>query len=139
MLALICGAVAILLNDSRIAIHRSASSELASLSAILSQDIARTIDIYDLSIKGAAGDFHLPNITTVPADLRRMVLFDHAAAGPYLGPIRVLDAEGHVVISSRNEDLPATDFAEDACFKARQVSSWGDRYASIPVTEWQSS
>ena len=133
MLGLICAAVAALLHDSRAAVYRTASSELSSLSAVISQDIARNLDLYDLSIRGALEDYKLPNVMAAPLDIRRLVLFDHAASASYLGALRVIDATGRVAIDSQATADDGRSFEEADYFRAQIDRNRGELFVGQPV------
>ncbi len=111
-LALICSIVVVLLRDIREADLRSASSKATNLSAIITQDIARNIEFFDLSIRGVLDDVRDGEIMAAPSKLRRLVLFDRAATASYLGSIKVLDAAGNVTIDSRILDPSPSNLSE---------------------------
>lgn len=118
-LLLICVVVADLLREDRDANRRAASKALTTVCAILSHDIARNIEIYDLSLVGASEAFRQPGVDALPIELRRSVLFDRAADAPYLGSIRVLDRAGDTIISSRPRLPKHLNFAERDYFQAQ--------------------
>ena len=119
-LVLICAIVGTLLRDVREADLRNASSEAVNLSAIISQDIARNIEFFDLSIQGVLDDVKDPEIMAAPSKLRRLVLFDRAATASYLGPIKVLDAAGNVTIDSTMPDPGHSNLADRDWFKVHR-------------------
>jgi diguanylate cyclase (GGDEF)-like protein len=71
-----------------------------SLLKVLAQDIARTIEIYDLSLQGAVDGLNRPDITGMSPDLRQALLFGRAANIRDAGPILVVDERGKVIIDS---------------------------------------
>jgi hypothetical protein len=50
-----------------------------NLLQVLERDIARNIELYDLSLRGAVDNLHTPGIAQLGPDLRQLVLFDRAA------------------------------------------------------------
>ena len=131
-LALICLIVVILLRDIRDADFKSASSAAANLSAIITQDIARNIEFFDLSIQGVLDDVRDAEIMAAPAKLRRLVLFDRAATASYLGSIKVLDAAGDVTIDSRVLDPSPSNLAERDWFRIHRDHADRGLYVGRP-------
>ena len=119
-LTLICAIVGILLRDVREADLKSASNEASNLSAIITQDIARNIEFFNLSIQGVLDDMRDPDIMAAPSKLRRLILFDRAATASDLGPIKVLDAAGNVTIDSSNPEPPASNLSDRDWFKVQR-------------------
>ena len=70
----------------------------------LSRDIARNIQSYDLSLRGAQKAWGDPRIRAVAPDLMRLVLFDQSATAEYLGTMLIADASGNMVINSAGGD-----------------------------------
>ena len=131
-LALICAIVAILLRDARDADLKGASKEATNLSSIITQDIARNIEFFDLSIQGVLDDVRDPEIMAAPSKLRRLVLFDRAATASYLGPIKVLDAAGSVTIDSTTPDPAASNLADRDWFKVHRDRDHVGLYVGRP-------
>ena len=119
-LILICAIVAVLLRDVHDADRRSASKEATNLAAIITQDIARNIEFFNLSIQGVLDDVRDPEIMAAPAKLRRLVLFDRAATASYLGSIKVLDAAGNGTLDPRVVDPRPSNLSGRDWFKAHR-------------------
>ena len=133
-LALICTVVGVLLHDSREAALRNASAEAANLSAVITQDIARNIEFFDLSIQGVIDNLKIPAVMATPPDLRRLILFDRAATAPYLGAIHVLNETGDLVIDSRAMDTKGHNAADRDYFQAHVGRDDLGLYIGRPVT-----
>lgn len=131
--ALICAVVGWLLRDSRLQALRSASTEAANLSAAITQDIARNIEFFDLSIQGALDDMKNPAVMSSPEDLRRLILFDRAATAPYLGGIFVTDETGRITIDSRGRNTKNLSLRDRDYFKVQAEHSDVGLYIGSPV------
>jgi diguanylate cyclase (GGDEF)-like protein len=71
-----------------------------SLLKVLEQDIARTIEIYDLSLQGVVDGLNQPEIGAMSPKLKQMLLFDRAANIRDAGPILVVNEQGRIQIDS---------------------------------------
>jgi hypothetical protein len=72
----------------------------SNLATTLSTEIARNIQQYDLSIRGAINAWDRYDIHQISPETRQMALFDNAAKADYLGSIAITDPTGTVVASS---------------------------------------
>lgn len=71
-----------------------------NLMLLIERDIARNIELYDLSLQSVVDGVGDPEVMSLSPHLRNQVLFDRAATGSYLGSIFVMDARGDIVIDS---------------------------------------
>ncbi len=60
----------------------------------MANDIARNLEMFDLSLRAVIENMNYPGVDTVGKDIRQMVLFDRAATAKYLASIKVLDENG---------------------------------------------
>ncbi|HTH96800.1 MAG TPA: sensor domain-containing diguanylate cyclase [Stellaceae bacterium] len=91
-----------------------------NLSVTLSDEIGRTIAVYDLSLQGAAEGVALPGIQQATSAVRRSAMFDRAAAAPYLNSILVIDTKGDLVAEARSPDTKKLNFADRDYFRAQR-------------------
>ena len=132
-LILICAVVGLMLRDSRLAALNTASIATADIASLVSQEIERNFEFYDLSIRGAVDDLKLPDVQSAPQDLRRLVLFDRAATAPYLGAMRVLDATGHVILDSLGGDRRDIGYSDRDYFKAQAARADAGLFIGGPI------
>ncbi|MBP0592919.1 GGDEF domain-containing protein [Paraburkholderia sp. LEh10] len=66
----------------------------ANLVSLISSDLARNVEIYDLSLQEIAHRSQEPTVWKLPDALRRTVLFDRATMAAYLGGAYVIDPHG---------------------------------------------
>jgi diguanylate cyclase (GGDEF)-like protein len=67
----------------------------------MANDIARNLDMFDLSLRAVIENMNYPGVDSVGKDIRQMVLFDRAATAKYLASIKVLDENGRLILHSR--------------------------------------
>ncbi len=132
-LCLICGIVGNLLYSTRVLEMKRNSTQAANLTAAIAQDIARNIELFDLSIQGVLDSLQDPTVAAVSRRLQQLILFDRAAAAPYLGAILVLDANGNLVMDSRTLELAHVNFADRDYFKAQKERADAGLFISHPL------
>ncbi|WP_144633453.1 sensor domain-containing diguanylate cyclase [Bordetella genomosp. 13] len=71
----------------------------ASLVAIMTGDLERNIETYNLSLQGVVESAQRPGIWELPPDLRQSLLFDRFTTASYVSGAYVVDANGAVVAS----------------------------------------
>ncbi|WP_322031124.1 sensor domain-containing diguanylate cyclase [Paraburkholderia sp. J76] len=75
---------------------RHAQENSRNLVQLITSDIARNVEIYDLSLQAVVAAAQQPQTWSLPEGLRQRVLFDRATAASMLGGAYVIDATGHV-------------------------------------------
>jgi diguanylate cyclase (GGDEF)-like protein len=108
----------IVLSDMRQSDYQQARRSAENIASTVETDIARNIELYDLSLQAVAENLRHPELDFVSAELRQLVLFDRAASAQYLGSIRVTDRTGLVTIDSRTTEMTGASLAERDYFKA---------------------
>lgn len=116
---LICAVVGDLLYSTRVLELKRASTESSNLSTAIAQDVARNIELFDLSIQNVIDGLQDPGVTAASRKLQQMILFDRAASAPYLGALLVIDAHGDLLMDSRRLDIPRVNYADRDYFKAQ--------------------
>lgn len=74
-----------------------------NLLQILEKDIARNIELYDLSLTWMIEGSQRHDVMSLPTNLQREILFDRSAHAKYLGALLVIDASGKIVLDSVSE------------------------------------
>ncbi len=98
--------------------HARETSE--NLVSIIGGDIARNVEIYDLSLRAVVDGARDPSVMALAPDLRRRILFDRATTAAYIGGGYVIDANGRVIVKGNNAAAPPETFAEREYFRAHQ-------------------
>ncbi|XYD06912.1 sensor domain-containing diguanylate cyclase [Methylobacterium sp. NMS12] len=68
-----------------------------NLVQVLESDIARNVEVFDLSIQAAVDNLKAPGLAEVNPALRQLVLFDRAATARDMGVMIILDENGDIV------------------------------------------
>ncbi|WP_069261767.1 sensor domain-containing diguanylate cyclase [Paraburkholderia nodosa] len=114
---------------------RHAQENSRNLVQLISNDIARNVEIYDLSLQAVVQAAQQPQTWSMPEALRQRVLFDRATAASRLGGAYVIDAKGHVIASHSNafDVSPAgISFADRDYFIAQQRDPHAGLFFSKP-------
>jgi diguanylate cyclase (GGDEF)-like protein len=118
ILSLVVGACTLafggaILLDMRKDAFAQAETAASNLAMTLSNEIARNIHIYDLSVEGAINAWDRFDIHQISPETRQMALFDHASHADYLGSIAIADPSGTVIASSVQATLGLSVKARD--------------------------
>lgn len=113
---------------------RRAERDAQNILHLVQQDVARNLELFDLSLDAVGAGLSLPGLAGLSPDLRNAVLFDRGTTAKYLGTIRVLDENGQVLAASRVGSESDADHARRDYFEHhRQVDD--DRlFVSAPFT-----
>ncbi|WP_158939740.1 diguanylate cyclase [Burkholderia sp. S171] len=104
----------------------------ANLVAIISSDLARNVEIYNLSLNAMVEGAQNPAMTALSPTLRNQILFDRATSAAYITGAYVLDAHGKVTAASKDVPLLAGSFADREYFYAQQRSPSTGLFFSHP-------
>jgi diguanylate cyclase (GGDEF)-like protein len=99
---------------------------------LLSSDIARNVELYDLSLQAVVSGAQQAQTWELPQDMRQRVLFNRAMAASSLGGAYVLDANGYVKAWESGAAVPAISFADREYFIAQQRSATAGLFFSKP-------
>lgn len=84
--------------------HRS-QANANSLVQVLGRDIARNVELYDLSLQAVVDGFGRTDVAQVSPELRQLILYDRAASAPGFAFLLILDTHG-TVVSGSNQSVP---------------------------------
>ncbi|WP_274617339.1 PDC sensor domain-containing protein, partial [Ralstonia solanacearum] len=105
-----------------------------NVSLILQRDIARNLEVYELSMQAVIDGVRDPAILALPPNIRQLVLFDRSTNAQDLGSLLVTDADGNVVIDSRSVPPRRIHLSDRDYFKVHQQSADTGLYLSKPFT-----
>lgn len=114
------GLTLLTLSAGRVDALNHAHETAANLVSIVSGDLERNVEIYDLSLQSMTDGAQHPQTWTLPADLRRAVLFDRATTAAYLGGAYIVGADGAVIASQEGDASPSVNFIDRDYFIAHQ-------------------
>lgn len=103
-----------------------------NLSLILQRDIARNIEVYDLSLQAVIDGMQDPAIVALPPNIRQLVLFDRSTNAQDLGSLLVANPAGEVIIDSRSVPPRRIHVSDRDYFRVHQDSSTVGLYISEP-------
>lgn len=87
---------------------------------IVSSDIARNVEIYDLALQAVVTGAQQPQTWALPEALRQQVLFNRATAASSLGGAYVIGAGGYVAASQSGGAAPGVLLSDRDYFLAQQ-------------------
>jgi len=123
---------AVVVLDGRRDTERQAAQAADNVAAAMAQDIARNIELYDLSVQAVAHGLQFPGILTIDPDLRQMILFDRATNARHLGFINVLNEAGDVTLDSRSKTPRPANFAGRDYFQFHRRDAGDQLYIGRP-------
>ncbi|TDN61390.1 sensor domain-containing diguanylate cyclase [Paraburkholderia sp. BL10I2N1] len=112
LLVFACGLCAWVLYESRNDAYEHAEENARNLMLVIERDIARNVELYDLSLQAAVDGVADPQVMALSPKIRSEVLFDRAASGKYLGSIFVMNERGDIIIDSRFMPARVGNFAD---------------------------
>lgn len=127
---LLCVSIMIDMRRGEEEIARQSSENLAST---IDSDIARSVEIYDHSLRNVAVNAITPEFQDISRELRHLILFDPAATAKHFGAIQVFDATGKLTIDASTFDPPATSSADEEFFTAHRDRADIGLYISRPM------
>ncbi|RYC29780.1 diguanylate cyclase [Lichenibacterium minor] len=128
-----CAASGWTLYDLRQSTYAQAVSSETNLLNALSQDVARNIELYDMSLQAVVDGLAEPKLASLDPHLQDMVLYDRAASAKSLGSILVLDRDGVVFRGSKAGAIGA-DLGDREYFTAQKASPDRGLFISAPFT-----
>ncbi len=117
----ICGLVGYQLLEARHAAWDQAAQQASNLRRLVGRDLARNLEVFDLSLRAAAENMAVPGVMQLPPHIRDMVLFDRALTASHVGAVFATNATGRVVYSSSGSpSLGDLDFSDRDYFRAHR-------------------
>ncbi|MGO4810901.1 diguanylate cyclase [Cupriavidus sp. 2MCAB6] len=120
------------LHEMRQDAYARAQEGAANLSLILEHDIARNLEIYELSMHSVIDGVKDPEILRLPPAIRQLVLFDRSTTATDMGSLLVTDEQGHLVLDSRSIPPRPVNLSDRDYFKVHRDSATAGLYVSQP-------
>ncbi|WP_432262726.1 sensor domain-containing diguanylate cyclase [Cupriavidus sp. TMH.W2] len=105
-----------------------------NIALILEHDIARNIEVYDLSMQAVIDGVKAPEVMALPPTIRQLVLFDRSSNARDLGSLLVTDATGHVILDSRFAPARSVQIGDRDYFLIHKDQSDSGLFISKPFT-----
>ena len=92
--------VGTVLWESRGRDREQARQAASNVIALLSSEIDRNLELYDLSLQAVVDGMKLPAVRELSPEMRQLLLFDRAATAKDMGSIFILDPNGTVILDT---------------------------------------
>ncbi len=92
-----------------------------NLLQVIERDIARNVEIIDLSMHAVIDNLKAPGLAEVSLDLRQLVLFDRAVTASNMGAMLVLDENGDSIIDADAVPARRINNADRSYFQAHKA------------------
>ena len=126
----ICASI---MRDMRRGEINLARQGLGNLASSIDADVARNIEIYDLSLRATASNMLEQEINQLSEPARRLILFDRAATAKHFGRIQVFDAEGQLTIDASTLDPVPENCSDQEYFRVHRDRSDVGLFISRPM------
>src|SRR5664279_5036066 len=113
--------------------HERALVAATNLTESIQSEIARNIELYDLSLQAVVDGLQLPDFGRIDPMLRQIILFDRSATARDLGSILVLSEQGNVTVESRTLFPRTQNYAEREYFQFHKNNTSAGHYISGPL------
>ena len=128
---LVCFAI---LLDARRDATEQAATKTRNIASSLVEEVARNLDIYDLSLQAVVQGLQYPGLNNLAPELRQMLLFQRAAKASYFSFINVVDEHGTVTADSESLTLRGGNFAGRDYFTAQRNDARDMQFIGAPFS-----
>jgi diguanylate cyclase (GGDEF)-like protein len=111
---------------------RRAQDSAENVSLLVQRDVARNLELYDLSLRAVSAGLDQPGVMTLPPALRQMVLFDGSSSAQDLGSMLVLNEAGQAIFDSESVTPRRINAADRDYFLVHRNSPNVGLYISRP-------
>lgn len=131
-----CGVAALMLAQLRQDAWTSAHREALNVLGTVSNDVARNVELYDLSLQGVVEGLAMPGLLDTTPEMRKSILFDRAATAKHLGSILVLNEHGVVVEDGGDIPLSPGVLSDREYFQAHRDNPNLGLFISAPYRRY---
>ena len=125
---------AIMLLDLRRDAWDKAERTSRNLLQVIERDIARNVEIIDLSLQAAVSNLKSPGLAEIDPTLRQLVLFDRATTARDMGVMLILNENGDSIIDSNAVPARPLNNADRGYFRLHKAQADLGLHISPPVT-----
>jgi diguanylate cyclase (GGDEF)-like protein len=104
-----------------------------NLLQVIERDIARNVEIIDLTLRAVVDNLKAPGVAEASPELRQLVLFDRATTARDMGAMFVLDENGNSVFEADQVPARRVNYADREYFQAHQARNDLGLYVSHPL------
>lgn len=127
------GTSGVMLLDLRQDAWEQAEQTSKNLLQVLERDIARNVELYDLSIQSAADNLSTPGLAEISPQLRQLVLFDRAATARDMGVMLVIDENGDILADLDAVPPRKGQYADREYFQVHKARAGLGLYVGQPI------
>ncbi|GJE63041.1 hypothetical protein LNAOJCKE_0233 [Methylorubrum aminovorans] len=125
---------AIMLLDLRRDAWDKAERTSKNLLQVIERDIARNVEIIDLSLQAAISNLKSPGVAEADPALRQLVLFDRATTARDMGVMLIVNENGDSIIDSNAVPARSLNNADRGYFQIHKARADLGLHISPPVT-----
>ncbi|MHC2016225.1 sensor domain-containing diguanylate cyclase [Methylobacterium sp. CM6247] len=129
----LCAISAFMLWQMRLDAEQRTEITSRSLVEVLARDIARNIELYDLSLQATVDNLQLTEVLQASPKLRHLILFDRAISAAGFAYVLVLDRNGNVIANSQTLGPISFNAADREYFRHFADGANDGLYISKPV------
>ncbi|WP_264049943.1 sensor domain-containing diguanylate cyclase [Methylobacterium flocculans] len=104
-----------------------------NLLQVIERDIARNVEIVDLSLRAVQDNLRAPGLAQLEPEMRQLVLFDRAASARDLGVMFVLDENGDVIIDAAAFPPRKGNYVDRDYFQAHKANRHLGLHVGRPI------
>jgi diguanylate cyclase (GGDEF)-like protein len=104
-----------------------------NLLQVIEHDIARNVEIIDLTLRAVVDNLKAPGVAEASPELRQLVLFDRATTARDMGAMFVLDEYGDSLFEAAQVPARKVNYADRDYFQAHRARSDLGLYVSRPL------
>lgn len=104
-----------------------------NLLQVIERDIARNVEILDLTLRAVVDNLKAPGVAETTPDLRQLILFDRASTARDLGVMLVLNENGDSVIDANAVPARKANYADRDYFRAHMLQRGLGLFLSRPL------
>ncbi|GJD80619.1 sensor domain-containing diguanylate cyclase [Methylobacterium gregans] len=123
----------LILLDLRRDAWEKAEQTSRNLIQVIERDVARNVEIIDLSLQAIVDNLKAPALAQASRELRQLVLFDRVVNAKDVGVVLVLDEHGDSIMDAASLTARHTNNADRTYFKAHAARSDLGLYISHPI------
>lgn len=132
------------MQHARWSAEQQADATASHLAATVQQDVARNLELLDLTLRATIGGLELPAIQALSTETRSQLLFDRTPRDRYVSFIEALNEKGDVIAASpppqygenwanRDYFIALRSGTADELFIGRPFATTHDDTAAIPI------
>ncbi len=118
--------------DGRSATLAHESETSTNVVSVISGDIARNVEVVNLSLQAMVDGAEQPSVMALPAAIRTNVLFDRSATALHLGGAFVMDRSGTIIAASDHNAAHPGLYEDRDYFRAHERSASTGLFISHP-------